>query len=191
MKASMKAIVKGDGQDRGRQDREGNDQQRSDGTRMKRPSAFISIPVEQATKLVHDLATIAEGSAADHLTQRSGPLHHGVGPCPPPFALPTRYVSSDEFAAQVRSNFARDELNHARNHGARVATCCNRARSSAGSTAFQAVERRERSRSRERHYLDAPEGSRLGATHLQDLILEYTNELVKRVRESSNEAGGP
>ena len=179
MKASMKAIVKGDGQDRGRQDREGNDQQRSDGTHMKRPSGHQRA---KATELVHALATIADGSAADH-------LHHGR--CPAPFALPTRYVSSDEFAAQVRSNFARDELNHARNHAARVATCCNRARSSAGSTAFQRVEGRERSRSRERHYLDAPEGSRLGVTHLQDLILEYTNELVTRARESSNEAGGP
>ena len=182
MKAIMKAILKGEGQDRGRQDREGKDQQRSYGTHMKRPSAFIAIPREQATKLVHDLATIAEGSAADH-------LHHGR--CPAPFALPTRYVSSDEFAAQVRSNFARDELNHARNHAARVATCCNRARSSAGSEASQRVEGRERSRSRERHYLGAPEGSRLGVTHLQDLILEYTNELVTRARESSNEAGGP
>ena len=77
----------------------------------------------------------------------------------------TRSVSSDESAA--------------------------RARSSAGSTAFQRVEGRDRSRSRERHYLGAPEGSRLGVTHLQDLILEYTNELVTRARESSNEAGGP
>jgi hypothetical protein len=174
MKAIMKAILKGEGQDRGRQDREGKDQQRSYGTHMKRPAAFIAIP--------HEKATIAEGSAADH-------LHHGR--CPAPFALPTRYVSSDEFAAQVRSNFARDELNHARNHAARVATCCNRARSSAGSTAFQRVEGRDRSRSRERQYLDAPEGSRLGVTHLQDLILEYTNELATRARESSNEAGGP
>ena len=100
----------------------GEGQQRSYGSHMKRPAAFICIP-------------------------------H------------TRSVSSDESAA--------------------------RARSSAGSTAFQRVEGRDRSRSRERQYLDAPEGSRLGVTHLQDLILEYTNELATRARESSNEAGGP